>query len=78
MSLATVYQKISAEELDIMIDLVYDKYKGINGDYDLLCRLLKAEFDVEVSSRDIWAHFEPNIEEEELDRVLLYKNLGYY
>lgn len=50
------------------------KYQDI-GSYEEQAKLIKIEFGVEVNPRDIWLLSEPTIEEEQLEKELIWKNL---
>lgn len=49
------------------------KYQDI-GSYEDQAKLIKIEFGVEVNPRDLWLLQEPNLEQEQLDKELIWKN----
>lgn len=64
------------EEFDLKVYLLAlkSKYQEI-GDYEEQAKLLQIEFGLNVTGRDIWLLSEPNLEEETLDRELIWRNL---
>ena len=61
-------------DLGVYLLALKTKYQDI-GTYEDQARLIKIEFDVEVNPRDLWLMNEPNLEQEQLENELLWKNL---
>jgi hypothetical protein len=59
------------ENLLVALDLLAIEYPDVNSDYQQLADLVNKEFPLdfnnEVTERDIWVAFEPDIPTEELD-----------
>lgn len=68
-------QKLEDEfNLGVYLLALKTKYQDI-GSYEEQAKLIKIEFGVEVNPRDLWLLSEPTVEEEQLDRELIWKNL---
>lgn len=67
------------EQLNVAIDLLAAERPDVNSDYKALAELVNESFPLdfngEVTERDIWLAFEPDIPEEELDAKLAYGHL---
>lgn len=61
-------------DLGVYLLALKTKYQDI-GTYEDQARLIKIEFGVEVNPRDLWLMNEPNLEQEILEKELLWKNL---
>lgn len=60
-------------ELKAYLLALRTKYEDL-GSYEDQSIRLRIEFGIEVEPRDIWLLTEPNIQEEQLDRELVWKN----
>lgn len=61
-------------DLGVYLLALKTKYQDI-GTYEDQARLIKIEFGVEVNPRDLWLMNEPNLEQEQLENELIWKNL---
>lgn len=61
-------------DLGVYLLALKTKYQDI-GTYEDQARLIKIEFGIEVNPRDLWLMQEPNLNEEQLENELLWKNL---
>ncbi len=62
------------DDLEIMIDLVHDKYKKVFTDYGELAELISKEFKVSISSADIWNYYEPEVQDKLIHNRVLQIN----
>ena len=69
-----INNKIEDEfNLGVYLLALKTKYQDI-GNYEEQAKLIKIEFGIEVNPRDLWLMSEPNVQEEQLDMELLWKN----
>lgn len=61
--------------LDIMIDLVKELYGNDLSTKDL-AEYINIEFSLNITENDVNLYFSPSIQEEILDKELIYKNIG--
>ncbi len=72
----SIEEKIQQEDefnIGVYLLALKTKYQDI-GSYEEQSKLIKMEFGVEINPRAIWLFSEPTIEEEQLDRELVWKN----
>ena len=62
-------------QLGVYLMAIRTKYPDSNG-YEEEARLIEEEFGIAVTPRALFYMEEPTIEEEVLDKKLIYKNLG--
>lgn len=65
----------SLNELENFIFLLEDNYEKVITDDEELVKLLKSDFDIDCTIKDIQVLREPTIEEESIDRQMLLKNI---
>ncbi len=59
-------------DLEVMIDLIHDKYRKVFTDYKELARLISLEFKTQVHESDIWQYYEPEIQ----DKIIQMRTLN--
>lgn len=74
-----IRNRIFYENLNVAIDLLANEFPEVNSNYKELANLINErfplDFDGNVTERDIWIAFEPDISADELDLKLSYTTL---
>jgi hypothetical protein len=63
-------------KIHVFHTLIKDRYSINTLSYNLFRKILKNEFNFEVTLEDIITYFEPTIREEQMDLYLQMKNMG--
>lgn len=65
----------SLDELQLYVNLLEQHKNKKYHDYQLLIKDLKYEFNITTSLGQVRELYEPTVEEDELDREIMYKNI---
>lgn len=63
------------DELQLYVNLLETQKNKKYTDYELLVKDLKYEFNIDVSLKQIRELYEPTVEEDSLDKQILYNNI---
>jgi hypothetical protein len=67
----------SFESIEVMIDLVQDKYDKVYTNYEELAEVINKNFNTKVSENDILNYYENYYDIDLEDKKIHYKTLGY-
>jgi hypothetical protein len=72
------FNSISREDLFFMRDVILTYHPYVKkSDYKIISDIIKVEFNLIVSDKDLWILDEPTIEEDLEDLTQMYLNLGF-
>lgn len=66
---------VNLQDLEFYVNLLEENLNEVITDYAKLVDLLKQEFDIDTTVRQIELMYSPNIEEDILDKQILYRNI---
>lgn len=66
---------VNLSDLEFYINLLEERKNEVITDYAKMVDLLKEEFDIDTSIQEINLIYSPTIEEDILDKQLLYRNI---
>ncbi len=66
---------VNLSDLEFYINLLEEEREEVITDYDKMVVLLKEEYDIDTSVGQIAKIYEPTLEEDILDKQIMYKNI---
>jgi len=66
---------VNLQDLEFYVALLEENYSEVFTDYNIIVKLLKKEFDIDTTFKEVAKLYEPTFEEDSLDIQILYKNI---